>query len=63
MICERVNAGLASAWVKGTRSGKAIGRPRLAAKIEQQIRDQLAAGHGILEVAGLVGVGSGTGNE
>jgi hypothetical protein len=36
-----------------------MGRPRLAAKIEQQIRDQLAAGGGILEVAGLVGVGAG----
>ena len=35
-------------------------RPRLAADKERQIREQLAAGHGIVKVANLVGVGSGT---
>ena len=35
-------------------------RPRLAADKERQIREQLAAGHGILKVANLVGVGFGT---
>jgi AraC-like DNA-binding protein len=44
----------------GTKSGKAIGRPRIKEKIEQRIREELAAGHGILKVASIVGVGSGT---
>jgi DNA invertase Pin-like site-specific DNA recombinase len=60
MIVARVNAGLARARTSGTKSGKAIGRPRIKAKIEQRIREELAAGHGILKVASIVGVGSGT---
>jgi DNA invertase Pin-like site-specific DNA recombinase len=60
MIVSRVNAGLARAKVQGTRSGKPVGRPRIKPKIEQQIRDHLAAGHGMLKVASIVGVGSGT---
>jgi len=60
MIRERVMAGLERAKQRGTRSGKAIGRPKLRADLEDAIRAQLAAGHGILKVAALVGVGSGT---
>jgi DNA invertase Pin-like site-specific DNA recombinase len=60
MIVARVNAGLARAKVHGTKSGKAIGRPRIKARVEQRIREELAAGHGILKVANIVGVGSGT---
>jgi DNA invertase Pin-like site-specific DNA recombinase len=60
MIVARVNAGLARAKIQGTKSGKAIGRPRIKAKVEQRIRNELAAGHGILKVASIVGVGSGT---
>ena len=60
MIVARVNAGLARAKIQGTKSGKAIGRPRIKAKVEQRVRDELAAGHGILKVASIVGVGSGT---
>ncbi len=60
MIVARVNAGLARAKISGTRSGKAIGRPRITAEIEDRIRQELAAGHGILKVAATVGVGSGT---
>jgi DNA invertase Pin-like site-specific DNA recombinase len=60
MIVARVNAGLARAKVAGTKSGKAIGRPPISSKVEQRIRDELAAGNGILKVAALVGVGSGT---
>src|ERR1700760_3983420 len=56
----RGNGGLARAKAHGTKSGKAIGRPRIKAKVEQRIRDELAAGHGILKVASIVGVGSGT---
>ena len=60
MIVARVNAGMARAKASGTKSGKAIGRPRISRKIEQRIRDELAKGTGILKVAALVGVGSGT---
>jgi DNA invertase Pin-like site-specific DNA recombinase len=60
MTVARVSAGLARARAHGTKSGKAIGRPRIKAKIEQRIRGELAAGHGILKVASIVGVGSGT---
>ena len=37
----------------GTKSGKAIGRPRITAKVEQRIREELAVGHGILKVASI----------
>ena len=60
MIVARVNAGMARAKVNGTKSGRAIGRPRITRKVEQRIRDELATGKGILKVAALVGVGSGT---
>ena len=39
---------------------KNCARPRLKARVEQRIRDALVAGHGILKVASIVGVGSGT---
>src|SRR5690606_33027703 len=38
MMRERILAGLARAKRKGTRSGKAIGRPRVDAKVESAIR-------------------------
>ena len=70
MIQARVNAGMARAKAEQEagmerrdaqgRLLKAIGRPRTSDEVEQQIRTQLAAGHGILKVAGIVGVGSGT---
>ena len=71
MIVARVNAGMARAKAEQAagkvrrdpttgRKLKAIGRPRLSPEIEQKIRDQLTAGKGILKVASLVGVGSGT---
>src|ERR1700759_1991135 len=53
MIVARVSAGLARAKVHGTKSGKAIGRPRITAKVEQRIREELAACHGILKVASI----------
>ena len=40
--------------------GKKLGRPKVSAKIEAAIREHLNAGHGILKVAAMVGVGSGT---
>lgn len=60
MIVARVNAGMARAKAHGTRSGMAIGRPRASRKIEAQIREQLAAGHGINKVCRTLGVGSST---
>lgn len=70
MIQARVRAGVARAQAEqragvvrrkadGTRK-KAIGRPMVGAGVEQRIREQLQSGTGILKVARLVGVGSGT---
>jgi DNA invertase Pin-like site-specific DNA recombinase len=39
MIRERVTAGMKRAQVKGTRSGKAIGRPRIASHTRTAIRN------------------------
>jgi len=60
MIVARVNAGIARAKQHGTKSGKPHGRPRIDAKIEDRVRQQLANGSGILKTAKVVGVGSGT---
>ena len=57
IIRSRVNAGLERVRVQGTK----LGRPkRVSPKIEDAIRSHLSAGNGILKVAALVGVGSGT---
>jgi len=40
--------------------GKRLGRPPVGKKVEEAIRQQLAAGHGLLKVARIVGCGSGT---
>jgi hypothetical protein len=37
-----------------------LGRPKVSAKTEAAILEHLRAGHGILKVASIVGVGSGT---
>src|SRR3984957_10844276 len=56
MIRARVVAGLNLAREQG---GK-LGRPTIARRTEEAIRQQLGAGHGILKVAKIVGCGSGT---
>jgi DNA invertase Pin-like site-specific DNA recombinase len=56
MIRARVVSGLNRVRMQG---GK-LGRPTVARKTEDAIRQQLGAGHGILKVAKIVGVGSGT---
>jgi DNA invertase Pin-like site-specific DNA recombinase len=56
IIRSRVVAGLN----RVREQGKKLGRPMIGTKIEDAIRQQLDAGHGILKVAKLVGVGSGT---
>ena len=60
MIVTRVNAGMARAKAHGTKSGKAIGRPRIASKVVPQIKSHLAAGDGVNKTARLCGVGNGT---
>jgi DNA invertase Pin-like site-specific DNA recombinase len=56
MIRSRVNAGLDRARAKGTR----LGRPMVATKTEQAIRDRLATGEGMLKVAKALRVGVST---
>jgi len=53
MIRERVNAGLARAKAKGVT----LGRPKVAERIEQRIRDMAADGVGKLKTARTLGVG------
>jgi len=54
---SRVMAGLNRVREQGI---KKLGRPKVPLKVEEAIRKHLAAGHGILKVAKIVGVGSGT---
>jgi hypothetical protein len=42
------------------QEGKKFGRPKVAPKVEDAIRTHQRAGNGILKVAAIVGVGSGT---
>jgi DNA invertase Pin-like site-specific DNA recombinase len=56
MIRSRVMAGLDRVRAEG----KTLGRPHVGRKVEDAIRRQLRAGHGILKVAKIVGCGSGT---
>jgi len=60
LIRERIHAGLARARKGGTKSGRAIGRPRVPKKIEAAIRSARAQGKGYNKIAREVGVGSGT---
>src|SRR6202163_3612528 len=56
MLRARVLAGLD----RVRQQGKKLRRPKVSPKIENAIRTHLMAGNGILKVAALVGVGSGT---
>src|SRR3984957_14238033 len=56
IIRSRVLAGLD----RVRQQGKRLGRQRVSPKVEDAIRTHLSAGNGILKVAALVGVGSGT---
>lgn len=56
ILRDRVLAGLE----RVRQQGKTLGRPKVAANVEQAIRTHLKAGNGILKVAKLVGCGSGT---
>src|SRR5262249_9263676 len=57
MIAERVRSGMARAKLQGTKSGKAIGRPRLDPRTRSGIRAAYAAGEvGMRAVAKKFGV-------
>ncbi len=56
MIRSRVMAGLDRAKAQG----KKLGRPKVARKVEDAIRERLGAGQGVLKVAKALGVGTGT---
>jgi DNA invertase Pin-like site-specific DNA recombinase len=60
MIRDRVRAGVARARKKGTKSGKPIGRPKVAEEVERAIEAELAKGRGIIAVAKGLSVGTGT---
>jgi DNA invertase Pin-like site-specific DNA recombinase len=57
MIQERVRAGLARARAKGTKSGRPIGRPPVAASVEDRIRRERRKSKGILKIARELGIG------
>ena len=44
MIVERVRSGMARARERGTKSGKAIGRPRIPTPVRAKIRATYQAG-------------------
>jgi DNA invertase Pin-like site-specific DNA recombinase len=60
MIRDRVRTGVARAKRNGTKSGKAIGRPRVADGKVIEVRKLLSDGMGILRVAKKIGLGTGT---
>ena len=57
IIRERIMAGLQRARKVGTKSGKAIGRPKTDSKVEARIRTKLNQGSGLLRTAKELGVG------
>jgi hypothetical protein len=63
MIEERIQAGLARARAKGTRSGRAIGRPTVGSIVEELIKRLRAEGLGMLKIAKKLDVASLSYNE
>src|ERR1700741_2177907 len=57
MIRARVVAGLNRVREQGI---KKLGRPKVPPEVEKAIQRHLSAGHGMLKIAKLAGVGSGT---
>ena len=57
MIVARVKQGMIRAREKGTKSGRAIGRPEIRDERIERVRASLAAGVGIVRTAKLCGVG------
>jgi DNA invertase Pin-like site-specific DNA recombinase len=59
-ISERTKAGMQRVRQHGSKSGKAIGRPRISDRTCTQIVEMLAAGAGIRATAKAVGTGNET---
>ena len=59
ILVERVNAGLARARARGTKSGRSIGRPAVADKAAQAARNALKAGSTIRQAAQMAGLSVG----
>jgi DNA invertase Pin-like site-specific DNA recombinase len=59
-ISERTRAGMQRVRQHGSKSGKAIGRPRINDRTRTQIVDMLVAGTGIRATARAVGAGNET---
>jgi DNA invertase Pin-like site-specific DNA recombinase len=58
MIQERIRAGIARVRAGGrTKSGKPIGRPRIAENVETRIRELRAEGMGVIKIAKTLGIG------
>ena len=57
VIRERINAGIARARLKGTKSGAPIGRAPIPPNVVTAILKTLAKGTGIIKTAKLHGVG------
>jgi DNA invertase Pin-like site-specific DNA recombinase len=60
IIRERIMAGMTRARVKGTRSGKPIGRPKISPEKRRAILAALDAGNGVVKTARLISVGVST---
>ena len=60
IIVERINAGMERARTKGTRSGRPIGRPTVAASVERKIRRLSGKGYGKVRIARELSCGVGT---
>jgi DNA invertase Pin-like site-specific DNA recombinase len=57
MIQERVKAGLARVREHGSKSGKPIGRPRIASATEARIHELRGQGMGLRKIAQTLGIG------
>jgi DNA invertase Pin-like site-specific DNA recombinase len=60
LIIERVTAGIRHAQRHGTRSGKPIGRPRIAASRSVEVRALRTAGRSLAEIAAETGLSYGS---
>lgn len=57
MIQDRINAGMARAKARGTKSGKPIGRQRTGDEVESAILTALGTGQGKRSIARTMGIG------
>ena len=57
---RNVRAGIKNAKVKGTKTGKPFGRPRVGVDVEHKVRDLRAQEWGVNRIARELGIGSGT---